>query len=93
MVDNTYSCDCSQVVETLCNSGCDTSLRNADGHTGWEVAESLDRVEIVALDRNELDATAKTARDRRLQELTGGTKSPSMTIKTKGTGLLQHESY
>ena len=81
-----------QVVEALCTAGCDTSLCNADGYTGWQLAESLDRAEVLALDREELNATAQGARARREREMAGA-KSPVVTLKTTGLGLLQHESY
>jgi ankyrin repeat protein len=82
----------SQVVEALCHAGCDPSLRNADGYTGWQLAESLDRAEVLALNREELIATAQGARARRHREV-AGQKSPVVTLKTSGSGLLQHESY
>eukprot|EP01043_Picozoa_sp_COSAG02_P048646 COSAG02_NODE_4799_length_4963_cov_5.231497_4_plen_170_part_00 len=83
---------CLQVVEALCHAGCNPSLRNEDGYTGWQLAESLDRAEILALNREELNVTAERARARRNRELEGQ-KSPVVTLKTTGSGLLQHESY
>ena len=79
-------------MNELCDAGCDTSVQNADGCTGWRLAESLERAEVLALDREELNLRAQQGRERRKREMTGA-KSPMMTIKTKGVGLLQHESY
>lgn len=81
-----------QVVETLCHAGCDTSLRNADGCTGWELAESLERAAVLALNNEELTITSQRARARRELELAGA-NSPTITLTKKGAGLLQHESY
>ena len=80
------------MVEALCHAGCNPSLRNGGGYTGWELAESLDRADILALNREELNVTAQRARARRNRELEGQ-KSPVVTLKTTGSGLLQHESY
>lgn len=80
------------MVEALCHAGCDTFLRNADGFTGWELADSLERAAVLALNYEELTIASQRARARRELELAGA-DSPTMTLTTKGAGLLQHESY
>ena len=80
-----------QVVRVLCDAGCVTSLQNADGYTGWALAESLERADVLALGQPELDAIAQRARARRTQEMAGG-RSPQL-ITRMGTGLESHQSY